>query len=525
MDTFKNELTSYIKAGYPLLYVTANEPLRAISTIEKICEEANGVGWSSHVWKVTDGWDGNNAPDSQEVYSEIDKFEQNSVNILCNFHKYVGGEETDPVAIQSFIDKFYTWSEQDNKRTAIVLSPFYKLAPELERFFQIVNYELPNQDTIAEIVDRMAEAYEIKWSNSEERGRVIANCSGMTEDEVENSLALSLVRTKMENDNPSLDPDILMGEKAKVLQKTGYLEYWPYPEDLSNVGGLDNLKAWLKKRKKSIVDPRAKEFGLPNPKGVMLLGPPGTGKSLSAKCLAKEWGLPLIRFDLGRVFGSLVGQSEERMRNVLKQIEAVSPVAVWIDEIEKGMAGAESSGSLDSGVTKRVFGQLLTWMEERPEDKLVYIIATANEALSLPAALLRRFDKLFWVDLPNESDRREILKIHLNKVNKYSDEIENKLDRLSTVTSGFSGAEIEKVIVEAMTSAFDEDSEVLPKHLEEAAATIVPLARLRREDIEASREWAEDRCEYAQTGAQVDLNQIHADRVRAVRGVRGINLN
>jgi SpoVK/Ycf46/Vps4 family AAA+-type ATPase len=371
----------------------------------------------------------------------------------------------------------------------------------------------------------MAEAYEIAWTSPEERERVISNCSGMTEDEVENSLALSLVRTQMDRGTPSLDADILMGEKAKILQKTGYLEYWPYPEDLSNVGGLDNLKAWLKKRKKSIVDPRAKEFGLPNPKGVMLLGPPGTGKSLSAKCLAKEWGLPLIRFDLGKIFGSLVGQSEERMRTVLKQIEAVSPVAVWIDEIEKGMAGAESSGSLDSGVTKRVFGQLLTWMEERPEDKLVYIIATANEALSLPAALLRRFDKLFWVDLPNEADRREILKIHLNKFNKLSDKVEAKLDRLAAITTGFSGAEISKIVVEAMTSAFDEDSEVMPKHLEDAANTIVPLARLRREDIEASREWAEDRCEYAQKGDPVDLSQVHSDRVKAVRGIRGINLN
>jgi len=511
-----------------LLYVMADEPLRAIGSIEKICEEANGAGWSSHVWKVTDGWDGSGAGDDPDtVCQQIDGFEQNSVSILCNYHAFIGPEGADPVRIQTFLDSYYKWSDQENKRTTIILSPIFKLAPELERFVQTITYELPTREVVAGIVDGMVEAYEIKWTNSEERERVISNCSGMTEDEVENSLALSLVRTRMDKGkgNETLDPDVLMGEKAKILEKTGFLEYWPYPEDLSNVGGLDNLKAWLQRRKKSVLDPRAKEFGLPNPKGVFLLGPPGTGKSLSAKCLAKEWGLPLIRFDLGRVFGSLVGQSEERMRNVLKQIEAVSPVAVWIDEIEKGMAGAESSGSLDSGVTKRVFGQLLTWMEERPADKLVYIIATANEALSLPAALLRRFDKLFWVDLPNESDRREILKIHLNKFNKYSDEIETKLERLATVTSGFSGAEIEKVIVEAMTSAFDEDSEVLPKHLEEAAATIVPLARLRREDIEASREWAEDRCEYASTGTPVDLNQIHSDRVRTVRGVRGINLN
>jgi len=215
------------------------------------------------------------------------------------------------------------------------------------------------------------------------------------------------------------------------------------------------------------------------------------------------------------------------MRMILKQIEAVAPVAVWIDEIEKGMAGAESSGSFDSGVTKRVFGQLLTWMEERPEDKLIYIIATANEAQSLPAALLRRFDKMFWVDLPNERDREAILKIHLRKYNKLSSKVEGNLDSVVVNTQGFSGAEIEKVVVEAMTNAFDEDSEVLPRHLVDAATAIVPLARLRKEDIKASREWATARCEFAQDGEPVDLDlpSPNADKVRSVRGIRGINLN
>ena len=339
----------------------------------------------------------------------------------------------------------------------------------------------------------------------------------MTEDEVESSLALSVVKSKAINNEPKIDADFIMDEKAKILEKTGYLEYWPYPDNLDAVGGLTNLKTWLNERKKAVLSPKAKEFGLPNPKGLFLLGPPGTGKSLSAKCLSREWGLPLIKFDLGKVFGSLVGQSEERMRMVCAQIESLAPATLWIDEIEKGMAGADSSGSMDSGVTKRVFGQLLTWMEERPKDKLIYVIATANEALSLPPALLRRFDALFWIDLPTTSDRFEILRIHLSKNNQASDDINKGLEQVVALTTGFSGAELERVVHSAMFKAFNEDADKIAlKHLVESAQRIVPLAQLRREDIEASREWARERCEFAQDEEPVDLQLINRTMIRSI---------
>jgi SpoVK/Ycf46/Vps4 family AAA+-type ATPase len=339
----------------------------------------------------------------------------------------------------------------------------------------------------------------------------------MTEDEVESSLALSVVKSKAINNKPKIDADFIMDEKAKILEKTGYLEYWPYPDNLDSVGGLTNLKTWLNERKKAVLSPKAKEFGLPNPKGLFLLGPPGTGKSLSAKCLSREWGLPLIRFDLSKVFGSLVGQSEERMRMILAQLESLAPAAVWIDEIDKGMAGADSSGSMDSGVTKRVFGQLLTWMEERPKDKLIYIIATANEALSLPPALLRRFDALFWLDLPTISDRFEILRIQLNKNNQMSSKIEQGLEQVVALTTGFSGAEIERIVHSAMFKAFNEDAEKIAlNHLIESASKIVPLAQLRKEDIEASRAWARERCEFAQDEEPVDLQRLNRTMIRSI---------
>ena len=202
---------------------------------------------------------------------------------------------------------------------------------------------------------------------------------------------------------------------------------------------------------------------------------------------------------------------------VLSQIESLAPATVWIDEIEKGMAGADSSGSMDSGVTKRVFGQLLTWMEERPKDKLIYVIATANEALSLPSALLRRFDALFWIDLPTATDRLEILRIQLSKNNQLSDEVESGLEQVVGMTTGFSGAEIERVVHSAMFKAFnDEVDKVTLEHLMICAQKIVPLAQLRKEDIEASRAWARERCEFAQDEEPVDLQAINRTMVRAI---------
>ena len=515
---FQTELESYIRAGYPLLYVTALEPVRASIAIEKVCEGISG-GLSCHIWKITNGWDGTgNGDDPDEIFSAIDKFADNSVAILHNYHAFIG-ENPDPVRIQLVMDAYNRWKGKGFNRTVIILSPIYKIAPELERFVQNLTYTLPDNEQITGIVDRFADVYKdtFTWESPEHRNRVIANSSGMTEDEVESSLALSVVKSKAINNEPKIDADFIMDEKAKILEKTGYLEYWPYPDNLDAVGGLTNLKTWLNERKKAVLSPKAKEFGLPNPKGLFLLGPPGTGKSLSAKCLSREWGLPLIRFDLGKVFGALVGQSEERMRMILAQLESLAPAAVWIDEIDKGMAGADSSGDMDSGVTKRVFGQLLTWMEERPKDKLIYIIATANEATSLPAALLRRFDELFWLDLPTTSDRYEILRIQLAKNNQMSDTINKELGQVVSLTTGFSGAEIERVVHSAMFKAFNEDAErITLDHLIDSASKIVPLAQLRREDIEASRAWARERCQFAQDEEPVDLQSINRTMIRSI---------
>ena len=225
---FKDELNSYIRAGYPILYVTALEPTRAINAIEKVCEGING-GLSCHVWKVTDGWDGTGqGDDPDEIFSAIDRFANNSVSILSNYHAFIG-ENPDPVRVQSVIDAYTKWKGVGTNRTVIILSPIYKIAPELERFVQNITYTLPDTAQITGIVDKFADAYKdtFTWESTEHHDRVVANASGMTEDEVESSLALSVVKSKAINGEPKIDADFIMDEKAKILEKTGYIEYWP----------------------------------------------------------------------------------------------------------------------------------------------------------------------------------------------------------------------------------------------------------------------------------------------------------
>ena len=234
---FQIELESYIRAGYSLLYVTALEPDRAIGAIEKVCENING-GLSCHVWKVTNGWDNTGrGDDPDEVFASIDRHAQNSVSILCNYHAFIG-ENPDPVRVQSFMDSYSRWKGADPHRTVIILSPIYKVAPELERFVQNLTYTLPDTEQITSIVDFQADAYKdtFTWESEEHRNRVIANASGMTEDEIESALALSVVKSNTLNGTPKIDADFIMDEKAKILEKTGYLEYWPYPDNLDSVG-------------------------------------------------------------------------------------------------------------------------------------------------------------------------------------------------------------------------------------------------------------------------------------------------
>ena len=259
---------------------------------------------------------------------------------------------------------------------------------------------------------------------------------------------------------------------------------------MKDVGGLANLKDWLTKRGRGF-DKGAKDFGLTYPRGILLLGIPGTGKSLTAKAVGNLWHFPLLRLDMGKIFGGIVGESERNIREALNIAEAIAPSILWIDEIEKGMSGISSSGSSDGGTTARVLGTFLTWLQEKT--KPVFVVATANDISQLPPELLRkgRVDEIFFVDLPTEKEREEIIKIHLNKKNRKAKDFDTK--KLAIASKGFSGAELEEVVKEALFQAYDKEREVTNEDVLEAIDKTFPLSRTMHETIDKMRKWAKSR--------------------------------
>ncbi|RYX99815.1 AAA family ATPase, partial [bacterium] len=279
-------------------------------------------------------------------------------------------------------------------------------------------------------------------------------------------------------------------EKKQIIRKSGLLEFYPTQEDMSTVGGLDNLKSWLNKRTEAFTK-KARDYGLPEPKGILLLGVSGSGKSLVAKAVSSLWQLPLLRLDIGRLFSSLVGSSEENMRKTIKTAESVAPCLLWLDEIDKGFSGSGSSNVSDGGTTSRVLSSFLTWMQEK--NNPVFIIATANDISRLPPELLRkgRFDEIFFLDLPKAEERIEIFNIHLKKRGRRSENFD--LNLFASNTDGFSGSEIEELIISAMYDSFEENREVTTADIMNTIKHAVPLSHTMKESIDQLRDWTRSR--------------------------------
>ena len=278
-----------------------------------------------------------------------------------------------------------------------------------------------------------------------------------------------------------------MQEKKQIIQQTQLLEFCLTDKNISDIGGLDNFKNWLKVRERAFSQD-AINYGLPYPKGLLLIGIQGTGKSIAAKILAYEWKLPLLRLDFGRLFASLVGQSEQRVRKVIEIAEALSPCVLWVDEIDKAFAGAQSSG--DSGTTSRVLATFITWLSEKTSP--VFVVATANNIEYIPAEILRkgRFDEMFFVNLPTREEREDIFKVHLNKYRPDSS-AKFQIPLLSELSKEFSGAEIEQVVIEAMRIGFNENRDFNDEDLILSIQNLVPLARTKNKELEMLKEWSE----------------------------------
>ncbi|HEY9647166.1 MAG TPA: AAA family ATPase, partial [Chroococcidiopsis sp.] len=378
---------------------------------------------------------------------------------------------------------------KDAQKTIILMSPVQNIPIELEKEVAVLDYPLPDMaelnDVLTQQLDQLRTPRRI---TTETREKLLKAALGLTRDEAEKVYRKAKVTAGRLTEE---EVDIVLSEKKHLIRRNGILEYIEEDETIDSIGGLEELKHWLKQRSNAFTE-RAREYGLPQPKGMLILGVPGCGKSLIAKTTSRLWGLPLLRLDMGRVYdGSMVGRSEANLRNALKTAESISPAILFIDEIDKAFAGSAGSADSDGGTSSRIFGSFLTWMQEKSSP--VFVMATANRVERLPGEFLRkgRFDELFFVDLPNAQERHEIFRIHLSK--RRRDIARFDLDQLVSICDGFSGAEIEQGLVAAMYEAFAQDREFTQLDIIAAIKATMPLSKTMSEQVTALRDWARQR--------------------------------
>ena len=500
---FKNMLNAY----YPVFYFTSFEYERTKQKIEGTIDlvRAEHKNVNIYYWNCVDGLNKKNNEGLDYMGEEYDEPEMTlkyiknindqkvkDVFILEDFNNYIEEEK-----IKYYIRCIAERGKYTNTH-AIILSAVYKLPTELEKYVTVLNIPLPDRTDIERTLRVVEKQCKVNLS-IDMRNRMIDAALGMTSMEADLAFCLAAVKDDL-GDNA---PYTVSSEKEQIIKKSGLLDYFPKNENLKDVGGMDVLKDWLVKRKKAY-EKEARDWGLEEPKGLLLLGVPGCGKSLTAKSIASFWNMPLLRLDIGKVFQGLVGSSEDNIRKAIATAEAVAPCVLWIDEIEKGLSGVQSSGSTDGGVTSRIFSTILTWMQEKTAP--VFVVATANNINLLPPELLRkgRFDEIFFVDLPTKEERKNIFSIHLRKKNQNPSNY--PLELFSDKTEGFNGAEIQECIKEAMFEAYvlhPKKPVLKAEYIVDAIGKTVPLSTTMKEQISALRLWAKTRAKNASSESNV----------------------
>lgn len=503
MEDVFQKLILMIRAYYPVLYLHSYEYYRTKQKIKGIVEllRREGKKVNYYQWDCVYGLV-QILPDKTEI--RIERM-QNPLEVLAYIlNSKKSGEKNIFVLddINNHIERdevklmFRKIAEATNNNThAIILSSIYRLPAELEKYITVLQIPLPKRNELGEVLDIVAEQSKVELKTNL-RNRLIDAALGMTSMEADLAYCLASVKDGFDEKSPFT----VSSEKEQIIRKSGILDYFPKNESLKDVGGMDNLKEWLNKRQLAY-DKEARDWGLKEPKGLLLLGVPGCGKSLIAKSIASSWNMPLLRLDVGKVFQGIVGSSEDNIRKAIATAEAVAPCVLWIDEIEKGLSGVQSSGATDGGVTSRIFSTILTWMQEKTAP--VFVVATANNINQLPPELLRkgRFDEFFFVDLPSQKEKENIFSIHLQKNRQNVSSF--ALDILAQKAEGFNGAEIEECIKEAMFTAYVESQEtnIAPKlqmiHILDAIKNTVPLSKTMEKQITDLRKFAVSRAKNA----------------------------
>jgi SpoVK/Ycf46/Vps4 family AAA+-type ATPase len=424
-----------------------------------------------------------------------------AVFVMKDFHRHLDS----PVVVRRLRDvgqKFQT-----NRRTLVITAPSIEMPPELASLVEFFDLPLPDLDRLRAIIQetytRMAGTHSLKLElDANGVDAMAANLRGLTEEEAERAISQAMVTHYALS--PDCVTDVLAAKKA-LLKRSGMLDFIDANDTMASVGGLENLKQWLAQRRNSW-EPQAREFGLDPPKGVIILGVQGCGKSLCARSVAGEWKLPLVKFDTAAIYDKYIGETEKRIQKVFKVAEGLAPCVLWIDELEKVFAGSgPDSASADAGVSSRLLASFLSWMQDRKAP--VFVAATCNNVTALPPELIRkgRFDELFFVDLPDTAERKQIFSIQLTK--RKRNPADYDLDKIAGAAKGFSGAEIESAVQGAMYAAFSRDgaSPVSPagrndlsnEDLLNALSSTVPLSITRAEEIATLRDWARDRAVWA----------------------------
>jgi len=498
---FQTEIETLIRARYPILYIITSEELRVQNILVEIAakRQKKVFEWTYSSGVVPAGSSiqshKNRSPATKDPLAALDMVidqVEPAIFLFKDFHPFL--TRNNFAVIRRLKD--IALHLKNSYKTIVLISPVMEIPAELDKEVTVINFLPPSKEDLGALLDKIIEdlrdSKQVQIEMDDEgRERLLQAALGLTLGEAENVFAKIIVK----NQRLSADHvNEVFAEKQQIIRKSGLLEYYTADEDFSGVGGLAVLKDWLNKRVVAFTA-EAHAFGLPAPKGILLLGVQGCGKSLCAKAVSRLWQLPLLRFDMGRMFGSLVGSSEENVRRAIGVAESIAPAVLWVDEIDKAFVGSQSSGITDGGTTARVFGTFLTWLSEKSAP--VFVVATANDVSQLPPELLRkgRLDEIFYVDLPSEEERAEIFRIHLTKRNRRPEDFD--LPALVATSLDFSGAEIEEAIISALYDAFYAKQELTTAHVLEALSQTVPLAKTMAEKIAAQRNWAKGRARNA----------------------------
>ena len=497
---FNNELTLLLKARYPIIYINTIEEDRVEYIIRKTVKTNLNRGIYS--WDFVDGYTNNpnnegfakrNPLQALELIERLTS-ETPALFILKDFNRFL----TD-ISIARKIKNISRVLKLQPK-TVLIIASDLTIPKELQDLVTIIHFHLPSENEINQELNRLITSLNIKLE-SQVLDSLVRACQGLSLERIRRVLSKIIAVYKTIDENSI---SILLSEKKQIISQTEILEYWSSNESLKNIGGVDNLKTWLEKRKIAF-GIQASNYGLPTPRGLLLIGIQGTGKSLTAKAIATEWQLPLLKLDVGKLFGGIVGESESRLRQMIELSETLSPCILWIDEIDKAFNNSENAG--DSGTSNRVLATFISWLSEKT--KPVFVVATANNVDLLPLEVIRkgRFDEIFFLDLPLVQEREQIFKIHIRQYRPKTWEFfdYNKMAQLSEF---FSGAEIKQSIIEAMYFAFYEKREFTTDDICRALKESIPLVQLENKQMLRLQNWAKSGKIRLASSKTIYLNKI-----------------